>query len=638
MTRASRALPSADKLFREGWTRSRGRLGAARLRGTSLGPQRHMARAAAGSRAAVFKLIARGGCRTTQQLHGQLEYLLGKADAVLDSRGLYESDGPLSSEDALAAAERWAQDWQGTTRTGHTSHMVMSFPAGTDPAAVRAISERFCERFFDGRYDTIAAVHTDRLHPHTHIVVNRRGFDGELFTLRAGTDYSYGAFKDAMVEIGAEHGVAMEASHRLERGIVARAPTDAQYRAGATVAIPREGEDLAYAVGQVAKHGATYRALAAEARIMVRSDLAGLTRGQAVSQGDLAGMAEALERAAAALSAEEPLSAAAGPLPLDQQARFHEALRGLDVATQQVVARIAAAPPAARPTMEAQLDAVLVEASRLDPHGSQAAELAQPASADGLYARQNLVTLRAGDVLRLERALEGTGIDPEVVAARLRVGAPNAALERLWVGDDLHAVARARGLDMTDQRQFEAVLANVDRVHDRVAGVVGISDEVAAAGEGIADHATQVKVPAHRAQAHEDRASDAAEAHEQTRAERAREAAEAQEAAAQSAARTRDAAKSGLVRLAAPVGETDRRRYRAAVEGCLTRDELACLQRGDASGLDGAGTAEDQFAIAREYLKAGSHSPEALRQVTKALHEAHEIAQAERGPDDGIEH
>ena len=203
MARATKALPTAETLFKQGWTQTRGRAGGRGFKSTSFRAHRQMARAAAGNRAAVFKLIPRGGCRTTQQLHGQFEYLLGKADAVLDSRGIYEQEGPLSSQDALSAAERWSQDWHGKTRTGQTSHMLMSFPSGTDTAAVRAISERICERFFEGRYDYIAAIHTDRDHPHTHIVVNRRGFEGDLFTLRVGTEYSYQSFKEAMVEIAA---------------------------------------------------------------------------------------------------------------------------------------------------------------------------------------------------------------------------------------------------------------------------------------------------------------------------------------------------------------------------------------------------------------------------------------------------
>lgn len=617
MARATKALPAADGLFKEGWTRSSGRAGGRGLKSMPFRQHRQMARAAAGNRAAVFKLIARGGCRTTQQLHGQLEYLLGKADAVLDSRGIYEQEGPLSSEDALSAAERWSQDWHGETRTGQTSHMTMSFPIGTDTAAVRAISERICERFFEGRYDYIAAVHTDRAHPHTHIVVNRRGFDGDLFTLRVGTDYSYEAFKEAMVEIAAEHGVALEASQRLERGIIERAPKVEQYRAGQTAGIPREGEDLAYAIAQVAKHGATYKAMAAQAGALMRSDLAKITRGQGATQGELSGMAGALERAAETLSAGSSLSPAAGTLPMDQQTRFHDALRKLDLSVQRAAERIEVAPPAKRPAMEAKLNAVLAQASGMNPHSPRAAELAQPASEDGIYSSRNRagIELGEGNAIRLERALEGTGIDPDEVAARMQVGASNAALERQWIADDVRAVANERGLDLKDQRQFEVALAEVDRLHDRIADEFGIGAEAADAGERTDTAA----------------ANQAADDH-------AREAAEVRNAAERVDTRSGHAAKADLARLAAPVDEAGAQRYRAAVEERLTPDEIARLRRGDVAVLEGVGSREDQLSVAREYLKAEGHSPEALRQVTRELHEARETAHAQRGHDEGIDH
>ena len=54
--------------------------------------------------------------------------------------------------------------------------------------------------------------------------------------------------------------------------------------------------------------------------------------------------------------------------------------------------------------------------------------------------------------------------------------------------------------------------------------------------------------------------------------------------------------------------------------------------------LEGVGSREEQLSVAREYLKAEGHSPEALRHVTRELHEAREIAQSQRGHDEGIDH
>ena len=88
----------------------------------------------------------------------------------------------------------------------------------------------------------------------------------------------------------------------------------------------------------------------------------------------------------------------------------------------------------------------------------------------------------------------------------------------------------------------------------------------------------------------------------------------------------------------AMVDAADALRYRAAVEERLTPDEIARLRRGDVAVLEGVGSRDDQLSVAREYLKAEGHSPEALRQVTRELHEAREIAHAQRGHEEGIDH
>ena len=157
----------------------------------------------------------------------------------------------------------------------------------------------------------------------------------------------------------------------------------------------------------------------------------------------------------------------------------------------------------------------------------------------------------------------------------------------------------------------------MDRVHDRIADEFGIGVEAPVAGERAAPDAEA------RAQAHEDRA---------------REAAEAQEASQRVDTRSSHAAKADLARLAAPVSEADARRYRAAVEDRLTPDEIVRLRRGDVAVLEGVGTREDQLSVAREYLKADGHSPEALRQVTRELHEVREMAHSQDGHDEGIDH
>jgi len=74
-----------------------------------------------------------------------------------------------------------------------------------------------------------------------------------------------------------------------------------------------------------------------------------------------------------------------------------------------------------------------------------------------------------GDVkARLAEALQGTGIDPEAVAARMREGAGNAALERQWLAQDLRAVANAGDLDLEKGEDREEALDRLEAVHVRL--------------------------------------------------------------------------------------------------------------------------------------------------------------------------
>eukprot|EP01041_Mallomonas_annulata_P036871 gene36871-60063_t len=69
---------------------------------------------------------------------------------------------------------------------------------------------------------------------------------------------------------------------------------------------------------------------------------------------------------------------------------------------------------------------------------------------------------------RLSEALQGTGIDPDAVAARMREGAGNAALERQWLAQDLRAIAKAGDLDLEKGEDREEALDRLEAVHVRL--------------------------------------------------------------------------------------------------------------------------------------------------------------------------
>ncbi|MDD7973506.1 relaxase/mobilization nuclease domain-containing protein, partial [Roseinatronobacter alkalisoli] len=490
-------------LFDEGWTRGPGGQGdepAPKSFGRRFGATRsyqHMARAASGNRAVVVKLVRGGGCHDSRQLGNQLDYLMSKADRVFDSQGTFEQRGPLTADEAREAATRWSDSWDGMTSSGQTAHLIVSFPQDTDSRDVEVITERFCERMFEGQFDYIAATHSDRAHPHAHIVVNRRGEDGPLFTLRAGTDHSYEAYKDTLVELGQSYGVALEASSRLQRGIIHRAPTDAEYRRGRTADRPRTGADLDYARAQIARHAESYSALAAHARGIEAIDHARFTRGEIASYTRLSDLAQNLQRAASDLAAGRSLHPHSyGAVPMLQQERFTQALERLDAVVVQAEDRIAAAAPGERPREEARLSDALSKLDALLPAEARDQELTAAPSEAGIYAAQNAAVAMEHVALvgegRIRGAVEGSGISADTLMARLREGAPNAALEQDWLMDDLRSVAEHHGLDLSKQDDLDRALEEVDRVHDRIGDDVGL--DMTPAGREALEEKTSQKI------------------------------------------------------------------------------------------------------------------------------------------------
>ncbi|MFZ1510932.1 MAG: endonuclease, partial [Tabrizicola sp.] len=141
---------------------------------------------------------------------------------------------------------------------------------------------------------------------------------------------------------------------------------------------------------------------------------------------------------------------------------------------RQIEAAIDRAPASERPEIERKLTDVLVSVAHLNPLGDRSAALLDAPSRDGVYARSNMqedqLARLDDDAIkdRLSEVLQGTGIDPEAVAARMREGAGNAALERQWLAQDLRAIAKAGDLDMEKGEDREEALDRLEAVHVRL--------------------------------------------------------------------------------------------------------------------------------------------------------------------------
>lgn len=197
---------------------------------------------AAGSRAAVFKKIASGGTHTRHQMRRQMDYINTKAQYTFGFSDALTDERRQSEASLEAIADSWEASWQGTPKNGHTSHLLISFPPDTAPRDAAAIAEEMCERAFgsekefaDDRWEYIAALHTDRSHPHVHVLVNNRGVEnGSWFYLSNKLDapFTYQGFRNLMVSVAQDYGVHLEATTRYERGDLQYSPSSAQWRQG----------------------------------------------------------------------------------------------------------------------------------------------------------------------------------------------------------------------------------------------------------------------------------------------------------------------------------------------------------------------------------------------------------------------
>ncbi|WP_232831704.1 relaxase/mobilization nuclease domain-containing protein [Pseudogemmobacter bohemicus] len=412
----------------------------------------------------------------------------------------------LSPAEIERVARRFENQWneRHSPKLGHTSHLLMAFPIGTRAAEVREITREICERFFEGdgaQFDYIAAIHEDRAHPHAHIVLNRRSKDGEMFFLGKDHHFNYDVFREAMVEAAERHGLRLEATRRLDRGVLTRAASDVEIRKAeqegrVPVERHRTGADLDHAIAEVARNAAIYRGLAAEA-----------------SRSNFHDVAEALCRAGDVLARGDRIKSDGVLYMSDDSAQFDELIDRFSQNIRQIEGLIERAPATERPVIERKLTDVLREVSHLRPLGERSDSLHEPASRDGIYAAPNLVEAHRGQLddpglkSRIAEAVRGSGIDSDAVLARMREGAGNAALEQQWLAQDLRAIAKEEQLDLRDTAQRDHAVDRLEAVHGKLgdvlteARVLRAVEEVEREGPEREEGARRSEISAHRVSA-----------------------------------------------------------------------------------------------------------------------------------------
>ncbi|GLP88202.1 relaxase/mobilization nuclease domain-containing protein [Tritonibacter mobilis] len=446
------------EVFRDGWSRVRGS-----MQGLHVAKQSQLVRAAAGHRPAVFKAIRGGGTHTKSQLANQLDYLTTKSTHIVDSSGFLDGKTKLEAGDIKDLTERFAKRWDAgfKPKLGQATHMLMSFPIGTRGEDVRDIATDVAERFFQtdaGHFDYIIAVHEDRDHPHAHLVLNRRSQEGEFFFLGRNHRFNYDDFRLAMVEEAEKYGVRLEATRRVDRGVVHYpARTSEVYAAKEEGRAPRErervGTDLTRTLAEIANTRTVYHSLAAEASREAREDIAAalFRAGEVLAHGGQ------VDRTGDVYMAEDQSFEDLKSLYAEKLAR--------------VQGMIAEKSDAERPVLEKRLIEIQTQVQHMQPLGLRSSTLSETPSEGGIYSEANIDAsqrerLAEPDLRsRIDASLRGTGISTSEVVARIETGASSAALEHQWIADDLSKVAEARDLNLERRADLEQARDSLNDVH-----------------------------------------------------------------------------------------------------------------------------------------------------------------------------
>ncbi len=424
------------------------------------------------SRAAVFKRIRAGGCKTKQSLGNQLSYVNDKAVYTYATMtNPLTADAVLTEAQKAEIVEAWAQSWRGTTKLGFTSHMLLSFPTDVTVDQVREITLDWAEHFFESgdygdQWDYVLSVHDDRAHKHAHILLNNRGLaNSTWFSCWAEGVMSPQLMREKQAEIAERYGVMLEATTRLERGIFEKAPGIAEiYRAKDEARLPREialsSEERAIAKAQMTGFAKDYRNLA-----------------DVLDRMDQKHLAYAMRRMAASIGSDTPYRFTAGEIDMETIRTVGEAIDYAEKTIEALRLKAEELDATERPGFETKAAGVVRDLSQMVPDpdlrarfGRDLTESYPPGAGDGrLSAAFSSGKDPVLEALKVDAAR--AGLDPQEMAARIEAGGTtNYGLAQDWVDRDMAAVLAKDGIDLaqaSDDQQDRA-LETVDRFMDRL--------------------------------------------------------------------------------------------------------------------------------------------------------------------------
>ena len=431
-----------------------------------------------GSNAAVLKKIGKGGTANAKELAAQMDYLFSKSASIFGNGVVLEADAKgLTKDERNDIVGDWVEDWRGSPKNGHTTHLLMSFPSHVRPDKAKLIAEAWAFEMFqsgehqDDVWSYVAALHTDKAHPHVHMVINNRGtVNDSWFFMAKEHAFNLEVMKERMVAIAAEEGVFLDATSRAERGLLTYGPSRAEIeRARAEGRAPeerlREGKALDDALATMARTADAMRSL---------SHVAALT--------GLPEIGEKIAKAEQALRRGGVLQPFPGDVATVERADLDRHFSGWMAEAEGKIRKM---PVAERKEMRDELYGYAIDIAKGlgDARGAQLLQMlpqtelyATGLEGDRLTQGRKAVDLQPGAADRLKNDIVGIavalGLSADRMAERLETGAANAWEERNWVRSDLATLSGRRRADLRNPDQSRKVVDDLEGFYEAAAKLI----------------------------------------------------------------------------------------------------------------------------------------------------------------------
>ena len=178
----------------------------------------------------VVKRVAAGGCRTVKELRRQMEYITRDEANVASWSNQIGIERAFDERGIDGVIGDWQSSWAGAPKRGHTDHIILSFPKNTDAVTAEAIAREWGQEVFgsghyEDRFRYVAAMHHNTEHVHAHFIVDKVGMEeGKFLSISRFSEINYDMMRMLHADIARDHGLALNATPRLSRGLVENPP------------------------------------------------------------------------------------------------------------------------------------------------------------------------------------------------------------------------------------------------------------------------------------------------------------------------------------------------------------------------------------------------------------------------------